>query len=475
MACAPVQCRRAPETAAIGDMDSNNDRRIFVVQVVDYNQSTVLCKNVCIATMYDLFIILALILLNGVFSMTEVALISARKSKLTADAKKGNSNAATALKLQEEPDRFLSTIQIGITLIGILTGLFSGATIATEFGNYLAGLGMGPRFALNLSRGIIVASVTYLSIVVGELVPKRIGMGRSDTIAKIMARPMKLLSVIAYPLVWILSASTSLLVKFLNIRNTPSKVTEEEIKSLIQEGTASGEVRAVEQDIMERALVMGDSRIDAIMTSRNSVASLSVGMDVESIRKVLADDLHSSYPVFDRDRKEICGVVSLKRLILALDSPDFSIEKELTSGLCLPDTMTFYDALETFRKSNEHSALVFDEYGNFQGIVTLRDILDGLIGNITHGDDGPIIVKRTDKEEWLVDGQCGLYDFLEYFGREDLYTPSGYSTIGGLILEEMRKVPAEGDIIKWNCFCLEVADMDHARIDKIAVSRAEAI
>ncbi len=421
--------------------------------------------------MYDLVIIIALILLNGVFSMSEVALISARKSKLTADAKNGNRNAATALKLQGEPDRFLSTVQIGITLIGILTGLFSGATIATRLGDYLAGLGVAPHLALNLSKIVIVTVVTYLSIVVGELVPKRIGMGKADTIAKIVAGPMKLLSVVTYPVVWLLSASTSLLVKLLNIGDTSSKVTEEEIKSLIQEGADSGEVREVEQDIMERALVMGDSRIDAIMTSRKDVASLTVGMDEESIRKVLADDLHSSYPVFDRDKEEICGVVSLKQLILTLGSPGFDIEKELTAGLCLPDTMTFYDALETFKSSNEHSALVYDEYGNFQGIVTLRDILDGLIGNITQGDDGPMIVKRADKEEWLVDGQCPVYDFLEYFGREDLYKPSTYTTIGGLIIETMRKVPTEGDLITWNCFRLEVADMDRARIDKVAVSR----
>ena len=423
--------------------------------------------------MYDLVIIITLILLNGLFSMSEVALISARKSKLTADAKSGNRNAATALKLQSEPDRFLSTIQIGITLIGILTGLFSGATIATDLGNYFVRLGVWPQLALNLSRITIVAFVTYLSIVVGELVPKRIGMGKADTIAKIVAGPMKLLSVITYPAVWLLSASTSLLVRLLKIGNPSSKVTEEEIKSLIQEGTDAGEVREVEQDIMERALVMGDSRIDAIMTSRKDVAALSIGMDVESIRKVLADDLHSSYPVFDRDRKEICGVVSLKRLILALSSPDFNLEKELTSGLCLPDTMTFYDALETFRRSNEHSALIYDEYGNFQGIVTLRDILDGLIGSISRGDDDPMIVKRPDREEWLVDGQCPVYDFLEYFGQEDLYKPSTYTTIGGLILETLRKVPAEGDIITWKCFRLEVADMDHARIDKVAVASTD--
>ena len=281
---------------------------------------------------------------------------------------------------------------------------------------------------------------------------------------------MRLLSLITYPAVWLLSASTGLLVKLLNIGDTTTKVTEEEIKSLIREGTDAGEVRAVEQDIMERALVMGDSRIDAIMTSRKDVASLTVGMDVENIRKVIANDLHSSYPVFDCDNKEICGVVSLKRLILTLDSPGFDIEKELTSGLCLPDTMTFYDALETIRSSNEHSALIYDEYGNFQGIVTLRDILDGLTGNMAQGDDGPVIVKRADKEEWLVDGQCPVYDFLEYFDMEELYKPSAYTTIGGLIIETMRKVPKEGDIISWNCFRLEVADMDRARVDKVAVA-----
>jgi len=326
--------------------------------------------------MHDLIIIIVLIILNGVFSMSEVALISARKSKLTSEAKNGNRNALTALKLQSEPDRFLSTIQIGITLIGILTGLYSGATIASDLGNYFAGLGVERHLALNLSKVVIVALVTYLSIVVGELVPKRIGMGKADTIAKIVAGPMKLLSVVTYPIVWLLSASTALLVKLLHIGNSSSKVTEDEIKSLIREGADAGEVREVEQDIMERALVMGDSRIEAIMTSRKDVVSLTIGMKPECIRQVLADDLHSSYPVFDSDKKEICGVISLKRLILTLGLPDFNMEKELTAGLCLPDSMTFYDALETFRTSNEHSALVYDEYGNFQGIVALRDILD---------------------------------------------------------------------------------------------------
>ena len=228
--------------------------------------------------MNDLIIIICLILLNGVFSMSEVALISARKSKLSSDSKNGNRSASVALELANEPDKFLSTVQIGITLIGILTGLFSGATIATDLGEYLASIGVAPKLALNLSKVLIVAIVTYLSIVVGELVPKRIGLGRADTIAKLVAPAMKLLSVVTFPIVWLLSVSTAGIVKLFRLGNSSSKVTEEEIKSLIQEGMESGEVKEVEQDIMERALVLGDCRIEAIMTNRKDVVSLSVDM-----------------------------------------------------------------------------------------------------------------------------------------------------------------------------------------------------
>ena len=420
--------------------------------------------------MDDLIIIIALILLNGIFSMSEVALISARKSKLTSDARNGNRNAATALQLAGEPDRFLSTVQIGITLIGILTGMFSGATIATQLADWLAAAGIAPRLALTLSKVVIVSVVTYLSIVVGELVPKRIGLGRADTIAKIVAGPMKMLSIITYPVVWLLSVSTAGIVKLLRLGDNASKVTEEEIKSLIQEGTESGEVREVEQDIMERALVLGDCRIEAIMTSRKDVACLTIGMDEEKIRKVLADELHSTYPVFDDDREEICGVVSLKQLILTLGQPDFNISRQLSSGLSIPESMTVYDALDTFKRTREHLALVYDEYGCFQGVVTLGDILDGLVGCTSEGMDGPVIIKRQDKDEWLVDGQCSVYDFLSFFDREDLYQPASYTTLAGLIIENLKRVPSEGDIFDWNGFRFEVADMDRARIDKIAVS-----
>ncbi len=421
--------------------------------------------------MNDLFIIIALILLNGVFSMSEVALISARKSRLTSLAKKGNNDAAVALELQSEPDRFLSTIQIGITLIGILTGLFSGATLAVEFSVYLEKIGIAPNMALSISKICIVTVVTLLSIVIGELFPKRIGLGNADSIARFVAKPMKFLSVMTYPFVWLLSVSTSALVKLFRLGNKTESVTEEEIKSLIKEGTESGEVKEVEQDIMERVLILGDCRISAIMTSRKDVTALSLDMNEYQIREVLSKELHSTYPVFENNKEDICGVVMLKQLILSFGTPDFNIRNETVQGLSIPETMTVYDALDTFKEAKENTALVYDEYGCFQGIVTLRDILDGLVGNIPQGIDEPSIVKRQDKEEWLVDGQCPIYEFLSFFDCEDFYEQKSYTTLGGLVIDELRRVPATGDMIVWNGFRLVVADMDRVRVDIIAVSK----
>ncbi|WP_300925897.1 hemolysin family protein [uncultured Duncaniella sp.] len=420
--------------------------------------------------MDDILIIICLILLNGIFSMSEVALISARKSKLSADARHGSRKAAIALDLAERPDRFLSTIQIGITLIGILTGLFSGATIANDVGDYLTTFGLTENTAHNLAKIAIVSIVTYLSIVVGELVPKRMGIGRPEGIAKAVAAPMKLLSSIAFPLVWLLSVSTRAITRLLHLDDKSSKVTEEEIKSLIQEGTDAGEVKEVEQNIMERALVLGDCRIASIMTSRKDVASLKIGMNAAEIRDILAEELHSTYPVFDESKESICGIVSLKQLILMLGKKDFHLDSQLSQGLFLPESMTVYDALDTFKRTREHCALVCDEYGCFQGIVTLMDILDGLVGAITSDDSEPMIAKRPDKDEWLIDGQCPVYDFLSYFDRADLYSPSPYTTIGGLLLENLRRMPSVGDTLAWHCFNIEVVDMDHTRIDKVAVS-----
>ncbi len=420
--------------------------------------------------MDDVFIIIVLILLNGVFSMSEVALISARKSKMATDAKRGSKGAAAALALAEQPERFLSTVQIGITLIGILTGLFSGATIAKDFGILLTSWGVAPSFAMSLSKILIVTIVTYLSIVVGELVPKKIGMNMADTIARIIAPTMNLLSKITYPAVWILSISTTLISKALGIDKKSSTVTEEEIRSLIKEGTEGGEVKEVEQDIMERALVLGDLRVESIMTVRGDVATMSENMTADDVMRLISQELHSSYPVYDAEKSDIIGIVSLKQLILSLNHDDFNLHDIVSPGLYMPENMSVYDALDLFKAKKMHSALVCDEYGGFCGVVTLRDILDGLVGNCPDEVEEPMIAKRESKDEWLIDGRCPIYDFLSHFDREDLYAPESFTSIGGMIMNHLQRIPMTGDTIDWNGFRLEVVDMDNARVDKVAAS-----
>ncbi len=421
--------------------------------------------------MTDLIIIICLILLNGVFSMSEVALISARRSKLSADAKNGSRKAKAALQLAGEPDRFLSTVQIGITLIGILTGLFSGADIARDLASFLTRHSVSPGISLAVSKIIIVAAVTYLSIVIGELVPKRIGLGMADSIAKAVAPFMKMLSKIAYPVVWLLSTSTQGITRLLRLDKNSAKVTEEEIKSLIQEGAEAGEVKEVEQDIMERTLVLGDLRVSSIMTVRKDVVCLTTDMDGTTVNKIIARDLHSYYPIYDNLHKEVCGIISLKQLIPILHDKNLDIRPLIMPGLFIPNSMSVYDALATFRREKISSAMVCDEYGDFCGIVSLRDILDGLVGDCPDTiDDEPMVVKRVEKEEWLINGQMPVYDFLAYFEREDLYQPESYTTLGGMLMTLLQRVPRCGDIVHWNGFSMEIVDMDRARVDKVAVT-----
>lgn len=420
--------------------------------------------------MDDLLIILGLILLNGIFSMTEVALISARRSKLSADAKRGSRTAATALRLAGEPDRFLSTVQIGITLIGILTGIYSGAALADDMGRLLHQWGVPANYARTIAQVSIVIIVTYLSIVLGELVPKRIGLAAADRVAKAVARPMWLLSVAAIPVVWCLSRSTALIIRLLGISQDTAHVTEDEIKSMIRDGKDAGEVKEVEQDIMQRALALGDRRVSSIMTPKKDVVALRISMDAPAIRRVMEMELHDSYPVLaDDNHDEVCGIVSPKELILSIDSPRFSLQAVTGAATYFPETMSAYDALDALKTRHIHCALVCDEFGSMQGVVTLGDILEGLIGAVGSDDDQPEITPRHDNT-WLVDGQYPVYDFLSYFDRDDLFLPSDYSTLGGLILEELKHVPVTGEKIIWHDFTFEVVDMDGVRIDKVLVS-----
>ena len=422
--------------------------------------------------MSELFIIIGLILLNGVFAMSEIALISARKSSLNTDAKKGNRAAKVALKLANEPDRFLSTVQIGITLIGILTGIYSGNTIAVVFGEWLASLGIGSNYAFAIGQTLIVVIVTYLTLIFGELVPKRIGMSVAEKAAKVVARPMYYLSVIASPFVWLLSKSTSVMFGVLGIKSGENKVTEEEIKSIIQEGTEGGEVQPVEQDIVERVFLLGDLSVDSIMTHKSEIVWLDASMNAREVRQVLKKDLYEVYPIAEGDLYHVKGIITLKDLVLTLDRPDFNLNDLIRPATYFYENTNVYKVLEQMKAHNVSRGLICDEFGACIGIITLKDILEGLIGMVNdEPGNEPSIVPRKDGDGWLVDGRCTLYDFLTYFELEELYENADYTTLAGLIINQLGFIPASGERLTWKMFSFEVVDMDGARIDKVLVKK----
>ncbi len=422
--------------------------------------------------MSDIIIILLLILLNGVFAMSEIAIISARKHVLEKKSKGGHKGAATALKLATDPDLFLSTIQIGITLIGILTGIFSGEALGGHLAKLFVEWGTPMAVALPVAKILVVAVVTYLTLVFGELVPKRIGMASADGVAQFMARPVYWLSVVAKPFVWLLAKSTSWLVSLCGIKGDGAKITEEEIKSIIQEGTEHGEVTKVEQDIMERVLLMGDLKVGSIMTHRADVAYIDVSADVEAIRDVFKTDLHDNYPVVNSSLDDVVGVITLKELILHLNDSNFDLQSLMMPIQAVYEDMSIYDCLEKLMAEHHAGfALVYDEFGECQGVITLRDIFEGLVGVVNADEEDPQIVARADGNSWLVDGQCSFYDFLVYFDMEDVSDATDYNIIGALILSRLGRFPETGEKITWNDFTLEVVDMDGVRIDKVFVTR----
>ena len=420
----------------------------------------------------EIFIILLLILINGLFSMSEVALISARKSSLTADAKKGSRTAKNVLSLTDKPNKFLSTVQIGITLIGILTGLYSGDSIAYKFADILEGWGMKASLAQPVAQVTIVIIVTYLSIVIGELVPKRLGMGSPESIAKVMSGPMLVLSWIATPFVWILDKSTSLFVKLFRVEEKEAKVTEEEIKSMVAEGKEDGEVQEVEQDIVERVFSLGDRKIESIMTSRADIVWIDKDMTRDEINSTVQENLFEVYPVGDGSLDDIIGVVYLKDLFGKLDNDKFSLDEIIRPVQYFHEYTDVYKVLEQMKKNHVTYGLVCDEFGICQGIVTHKDILEGLVGTIDDEEDEPDIIERKNGG-WLVDGQCPFYDFLAHFDMEDLASENDFNTVGGLILEILEHIPQSGEFVDWNGLRLEVVDMDGARIDKVLVNKLE--
>jgi putative hemolysin len=404
--------------------------------------------------------------------MSEIALISARKNRLESAAKKGNTSAKTALDLANSPNKFLSTVQIGITLIGILTGIYSGDKITTDVQAFIAGFEVLKPYANSIGVGIVVVTLTFFSLVLGELLPKRIGLNHPEAIAKAVAVPMKVVSIVTAPFIWLLMTSTDFILKILNIKPTADgKVTEEEIKAIIKEGTEGGEVQEIEQDIVERVFHIGDRKVNSLMTHRKSLVYLSIEDDDMAALKVkMLDELHSVYPVCEDNLDEVVGVAFLKDLFANFEKGKFNLRDITKEPVYLIEHTSAYKALEIFKKSKVHYALVTDEHGVIQGIITLNDILEALVGDAADFYEEEFQLIAREDGTWLVDGHYSLHDFLTYFDLDDLINDYEVTTVSGLIMTEMSYIPKVGEQLIWNKMKLEVIDMDGVKIDKVLVS-----
>jgi putative hemolysin len=418
----------------------------------------------------EIIIIVLLILLNGIFSMSEIAIVSSRKTRLDLSAKRGNKAAQAALDIAHAPNKFLSTVQIGITLIGILTGLFGGETMTEDVKVFFEKFDFFRPYAATIAVIVVVVFITFLSLVFGELVPKRIGLSNPEGIAKLVARPMNILSIITMPFVWLLTFTGDLIVRILGIKpKSDSQVTEEEIKAIIQEGTEGGAVQEIEQDIMERVLILGDRKVVSLMTNRNDLVFLGLNQSRENIEKIVSEDLHSMYPVYDQNPDNLKGVVLLKDLFLNVNKADFELKKYLREPVYLSENTSVYKALQFFKEKSVSYGLVTDEYGITMGVITLNDVLEALVGSVNEFYKEDYMLEQRADGSYIVDGQFPFHDFLMQFEMDDYLEEYDFNTLGGLILDITQKIPKEGEIIKWKNFEFEIIDMDNARIDKILV------
>jgi putative hemolysin len=423
--------------------------------------------------MTEVFIIFGLILLNGLFSMAEIALISARKARLELKANRGDERARKALDLANNPDTFLSTVQIGITLIGILTGIFSGENLKGGIHRFFAEIPFLAPYSGGIATAVVVILLTYFSLVIGELLPKRIGMSNPEGIAKLVATPMSYVSFITYPFIWLLTKSTNLIVTIFKIKPVENNVTEEEIKAIINEGTETGAIEEKEQEIIERVFHLGDRNITSLMTHRTDIVWMDVSCKVADIKQKMREVVHTNYPVCEGVVDNIKGLVSIKDILLAHD--DILLKDIMRPGIFVPENNSVYQVLEKFKQMQASCCFIVDEYGSVEGMMTLNDILEAIVGDIGPADaDDYEIVEREDGT-YLVDAQLPFYDFLSRFDKTEFMNEGeqDFNTIAGFILHHLRNIPKTGDTFEWEGFHFEIIDMDGNRIDKILLTLSQ--
>lgn len=427
----------------------------------------------------EIIIILVLILLNGILSASEIAIVSARKARLQASAA-NNLGAKRALKLKQQPNQFLSTVQIGITLIGILTGFFSGGSISTYLAEVLNNVPALAPYSQSLSVLIVVIIITYLSLVIGELVPKRIGMAIPEKYASLIAIPMDTLSKIVKPFVWALSVSTDFIVKLLNIKVSNNSVTEEEIKALVDEGVDSGIIEDFEHDMVDRLLNIGDKRAINMMVHRSDIAYLDLEDSMEDIKAYIIKNEHTEYPVCDGNFDQIKGIVHTKSILKAfLNEEKIDLKKLVQPIPFVNENSSIYSVLDVLKSGKVLQAVVIDEYGSPQGIITVKDIMAGLVGGFDDNSSSSRskLFRQREDGTFVLEGRYQLDDFFEKFDinitDEDEDELGNITTLAGLVFLLLDHMPMEGETVFYKGYRLEVLDMDGNRIDKIALSRQE--
>ncbi len=424
---------------------------------------------------FELLIIFGLAILNGFLAMAELSLVSARKTWLEQRSLEGDTRAAVALELTEKPEEFLSAIQCGITLIGILAGAFGGATIAARLEEFVIQIPLLVAYSKPISFGVVVALITYITIVFGELTPKTLALNYAEPIALASARPMKFVSWLATPVARILSASTQALLRSLRIdQPRASGVTEAEIKTLIEQSGEEGTLPAEEQQMLERVFRLGDRSITLLMTPRKNVVWLDVHDTLEVNVKKMVESNHTQFPVCDSSPDNIIGMVSIKAVLSKLvEDVPLEFRDLLTPPLYIPDNLPSLRVLRRFHELKTHIAIVLDEYGSFEGVITLNDFMDALLGTMGEGVmEDPPVVTRPDGS-WLIDGQFAVDELKELLEVHSLpeEEQGNYETLAGLLMTLLQRIPKIGDRVEWENFSFEIVDMDVNRVDRVLVTK----
>ena len=426
--------------------------------------------------MTEIVILLFLIIVNGLFVMSEIALVSARKGRLESLANKGDAKAKVALALAENPDKFLSTAQIFITLIVIVTGVYSGEKFGHYIEPYLEKIDLLKPYAPKIATGIIIALVTFLSIIFGELIPKRLGMMRAEKIARQVAGPMNFLSTVTHPIIWLLSKISYLIFKLFNVKTSKdNSVTEDEIKAMITEGSEHGTIEEEEKEIIERVFHLGDRKITALMTHRTEILWFDIDDTVQTIIDKSGDIIYSTYPVCDKTVDDIKGIIYIKELLKADEHT--SLKDLLKPALFVPENNTPYQVLEKIKTTQIHSCFIVNEYGTLEGMITLNDILEAIVGDVPQSGQEEYEIKERSDGTYLVDAQITFYDFLSHFEKTEWMNEEEhqFDTVAGFVLHELERIPQTGDTFDWRGFSFEIVDMDGQRIDKLIVKIPEDV